>query len=50
MSSQEATISLDDIDDIKEHYLNNAFLLTPEAEWGVNYALNKVIKLIIQRM
>ena len=46
MSSKEATISLNDLNDIKEHYLNNAFLLTPEAEWGVNYALNAVMKLI----
>ena len=46
MSSKQATISLDDLNDIKEHYLNNAFLQTDQAEWGVNYALNAVMKLI----
>tara|TARA_R110002020_G_scaffold3935_5_gene17335 strand:- start:1050 stop:1202 length:153 start_codon:yes stop_codon:yes gene_type:complete len=46
MSSQEATISLDDLQAIFEDFEEACFLQTDQVVWGVKYALGAVSALI----
>lgn len=47
MSSQEATISQDDLQAIFEQFEESCFLQTDQVTWGVKYALSAVSALIV---
>jgi len=49
MSSQEATISLDDLQAIFEDFKAVCFLQTDQVTWGVQYALGAVSTLIEEK-